>query len=254
MGKRNGLPSTLDGLGLAKVVAVALFGVVTFAFAGYALTQYRAAPAASSEYTPSPIDLLTPTPTADALPEALFIGDSYTHGTGASDPANRWTSIVAQAKSWAEDNEGLGGTGFVATAGVNGCGRSYCGTYGEVINSLINADPSVVFIAGGQNDFRAYAADPDTVTTAIQATYENARSRFPDAQIISVGPTIIGDVSSAVEGLDAAVRTAAETVGAQYVNMIDPDVLDKSMDVGDGGHVNDTGHRAIAERVLSTIG
>ncbi|GAA2577193.1 SGNH/GDSL hydrolase family protein [Microbacterium binotii] len=184
----------------------------------------------------------------------LFIGDSYTHGTGASNKDNRWSTIVAQAKGWTEDNEALGGTGFVTTSGVNGCGRDYCATYGEVIDSLTDATPSIVVIAGGQNDFRAYSADPDTVSNAIRSTYEKARARFPDARMISVGPTIIGDVSATVQGFDSVVREAAASVGAEYVNMIDPDVLDRSMDAGDGGHVNDTGHRAIADRVLSTIG
>ena len=39
---------------------------------------------------------------------AVFIGDSYTRGTGASSPALRWTSLVAAARGWQEQNLGLG--------------------------------------------------------------------------------------------------------------------------------------------------
>lgn len=183
---------------------------------------------------------------------ALFIGDSYTHGTGASDKSLRWSTLVAGTAGWFEVNEALGGTGFVTTSSVNGCGRDYCGTYSEVIESL-SVDPAVVVIAGGQNDFRAFAADPAGVSAAIQSTYNLARERFPEARIISVGPSIIGQVSETVVAFDAAVQAAASSVGAEYVTLISPDALDGSMDAGDGGHVNDTGHRAIADRVVTIL-
>ena len=37
------------------------------------------------------------------------------------------------------------------------------------------------------------------------------------------------------------------------VALIDPDIVDPSMDIGDGGHVDDTGHRAIADAVLAKL-
>lgn len=187
----------------------------------------------------------------DATARAIFVGDSYSHGTGASDRSLRWTSLVSTERGWEERNEALGGTGYLTTSGRNGCGREYCPNYLEVIQQMNATAPEVLFIAGGQNDFRAWTENPQAVTDAIWATYREARTRFPETRIVAVGPSIIGDVSQNVIDLDAQVRAAAEEIGAEYVSLIDPDVLDRGMDVGDGGHVNDAGHGAIAAAVLA---
>ena len=42
-------------------------------------------------------------PPSNGGPTAVFIGDSYVSGSGASDLARRWTSIVATEKLWTEE-------------------------------------------------------------------------------------------------------------------------------------------------------
>jgi lysophospholipase L1-like esterase len=49
------------------------------------------------------------------------------------------------------------------------------------------------------------------------------------------------------------VQAAAHRVGAEYVSLIDPRVIEERMVDLDGVHVNDEGHRAIADRVLAGI-
>lgn len=197
----------------------------------------------------------TPPPTEAPLPVAMFIGDSYTHGTGATSEANRWSSLVSDAEGWQEMNIALGGTGYLTTAGVNGCGKDYCENYLEVVQNLDpdTSQPNVIFVSGGQNDFSAWAADPEAVTAAINQTFAELRAKYPDTRIVANGPSIIGDVNDNVRAFDAAVQEAAAAVGAEYISMIDPDVIDRSMDAGDGGHVNDSGHTAIAERVIQNL-
>lgn len=250
MGKRNSARSSHDRFAVTKIVGVALLGVFSLSLAGYALVQGETTSTPSAAYTSAP--LLTP---AADLPEAVFIGDSYTHGAGASTPSARWTTIVAEAEGWEELNVALGGTGYLSTAGVSGCGKNYCPAYPERIGGLRIESPAVVVIAGGQNDFDDWGQDSAAVTSAITQTYTDARSRFPDARLIAVGPSILGDVIDSARQLDDAVRAASASVGAEYVSLLDPDALDAAtMDVGDGGHVNDLGHRAIADRVLSALG
>ena len=92
------------------------------------------------------------------------------------------------------------------------------------------------------------------VRDAIASSYAQARQEFPAARIIAVGPSFLGGTARWQSDMDAAVREAAASVEAEYVSLLDPPVLgDRALELGDGGHVNDLGHRAIADRVLSVL-
>lgn len=187
---------------------------------------------------------------AASMPVAAFVGDSYTAGVGATDDRARWTTVLSGDAGWAEVNLGRGGTGYVTSSGQAGCGREYCPTYLEMLPEVVEADPDIIVVSGGQNDFGAWAADAPAVTASIQGTYQAMRDAMPDARIIAVGPSTTGAVSQTVKDFDAAVQAAAVQVGADYVGLIDPDAIDAAMVAPDGGHVNDAGHAAIAARVL----
>ena len=184
---------------------------------------------------------------------AVFLGDSYTQGWGASEPDRRWSALVAHDAGWVEVNQGQGGTGFVATSGLGGCGLVYCPTYLERVPDVIAVHPDVVVIAGGQNDLTALAADPDAVRAAVDATYDQVRDGLPQARIVAVGPSTAQPGNALIVELDGWVRAAAARVGAEYLSLIDPPVIDQESVAPDGVHVTDAGHRAIAERVLAGI-
>ncbi len=189
-----------------------------------------------------------------ATPRAVFIGDSYTHGTGATSPVYRWSTLVAQERGWAEINLANGGTGYLTTAGLNGCGRASCPAYPDVVAQAVADRPDIVVVAGGQNDFTAYAAQPDQVVAAIDRTYRALRDRLPDAEIVAVGPSTAGGVNATVRSMDEVVRAAAASVDARYISLIDPEpVIRPEMVVADRAHVNDAGHAAIAERVIAGL-
>jgi hypothetical protein len=118
---------------------------------------------------------------------AVFLGDSYTQGWGASDPGTRWSALVAHDAGWVEVNQGQGGTGFVTTSGLGGCGLAYCPTYPERVADIVDTAPDIVVIAGGQNDLTALAADPAAVRDAVDDTYDRMRRGLPDARLIAVG-------------------------------------------------------------------
>jgi hypothetical protein len=46
-------------------------------------------------------------------PVVAFYGDSYTKGTGASDEAARWSTIVCEQRGWTEFNPSANGLGFI---------------------------------------------------------------------------------------------------------------------------------------------
>jgi lysophospholipase L1-like esterase len=183
---------------------------------------------------------------------AVFLGDSYTEGWGATEPSNRWSALVADRAGWVEINQGQGGTGFVTTA-FGACGLDECPTYPDRVSDVVAAQPDIVVIAGGQNDLPVLSADPDEVRAAVVETYEGIRKGLPQARIIAVGPSTAQPGNALIEELDGWVRAAAASVGADYVSLIDPVTIEPEMVVPDGVHVNDQGHRAIADRVLSGI-
>jgi lysophospholipase L1-like esterase len=193
----------------------------------------------------------TPEPSIDTT-RAVFIGDSYTQGTGASDKATtRWTSLVSINEGWQEINLGRGGTGYVTTSGVNGCGKEYCPSYPEMVAEAVASQPDLVVVAGGQNDQSAMSENPNAVIAAINATYSSLRAALPGTRIIAVGPSTPEEVTSSIVALDEAVRAAAEANGAEYISLLEPAVLTLEMIAPDGSHANDAGHAAIAARIES---
>ncbi|GAA5193129.1 hypothetical protein GCM10023346_17010 [Arthrobacter gyeryongensis] len=106
-----------------------------------------------------------------------FIGDSYTPGTGAGNPANRWTTKLSVDMSWSEVNLGKGGTGyFNAGSSVN---------YRGVIPDAVSSKPAIVLVAGGGNDlgFGVQRFGP-----SVDAFYAALRKALPDAKIVAVSP------------------------------------------------------------------
>ncbi len=188
-----------------------------------------------------------------AHPTTVFIGDSYTAGVGASSPAHRWTTLVSKAEGWKEVDLGRGGTGYVTAAGLAACGQTYCPDYQGMVGDAVTADPDIVVVAGGQNDFTAWGQDPAKVRAGIASLYKDLRRELPTAVIYAVGPSTTGGIGGPVVGMDAAVRAAAKAQDAHYVSLISPDVVRQSMVTADGGHVDDAGHTAIADRVLAVV-
>jgi lysophospholipase L1-like esterase len=233
-----------------RVILWLLAGVVLAVAVGGAV----AAVALGSAERSDP-DSAAPAPSAGSGDTtAVFLGDSYTKGWGASKQSLRWSTLVAAGAGWVEVNQGQGGTGFVTEAGVGGCGLEYCPPYVERVAGVIAEHPDVVVIAGGQNDLSAFAADPDAVRAAITETYQRIREGLPEARIIAVGPSLPQPDDPRIEKIDEWVRAVAKTVDADYVSLIDPTLIDPDMITSDHVHVNDDGHRAIANRVLDRMG
>jgi lysophospholipase L1-like esterase len=200
--------------------------------------------------TPKVAATATATETAAAKedkepPVAVFLGDSYTEGIGASVPERRWSTLVAGELGWEEANRGVSGTGYHTSAGD----AEYQGRVGQVLED----EPQIVVVSGGQNDFGTYAVDPGGTVQAIAGLYEALREELPQAEIVAVGPSTPASVDQTVLAIDAAVRDAAAEADATYVSLLEPDVLTPDMVVADQTHVDDRGHRAIADRVIAAL-
>jgi len=179
-------------------------------------------------------------PDPDA-PLVAFYGDSYTLGTGASDPANRWSTVICAERGWTEFNPSVNGLGFVNNRG-----------FGADLPELVVAqDPDIVFVTMGLNDNFSYARGPERIRSAIDADLAFLAEQLPDARFIVVEPLCYTDERpDSVEIIIGWVREAAERIGADWVpgasRWIEghPEWM-----AADGLHPNDDGYAEMARRM-----
>jgi lysophospholipase L1-like esterase len=246
MGNSKSQHSTTTRL---KYACLALFALAVVLLVYLAITRVAATgPAAGATPGPAPTFGIDNTATV-----AAFIGDSYAQGVGASSDADRWTSLVSSSEGWRQENFGRGGTGYLATSGPEGCGLDFCPSFDGMIPEAVEAQPDVLVISGGQNDFNTFVTARSSVEDAITKTMSDARSALPDTRIIVVGPSSPNGVDADFTAFADTVRQSAAAIGAEYVDLASPDVIDPANVLPDGGHVNDAGHAAIADRVTAGI-
>jgi acyl-CoA thioesterase I len=184
-----------------------------------------------------------------AHPRVVFLGDSYTGGSGASTAARRWSSLVAAAQGWTEINQGVGGTGY-GTRRDRPPGEPYPDRLAEVAD----AHPAIVVVSGGINDLRSPAA---TVARGVNQTYSMLRSMLPAVAIIAVAP-FSNDLAptTALRTIASEVRQAAASVGAVF---LDPGyVLEGHAELvhqsgQNAGHPNDAGYARMAVAIDSAL-
>ena len=195
-------------------------------------------------------------PAGDTRPVAAFIGDSDTRGAGATSTPLRWTSLVAKAEGWRELNFGRSSTGYDTSSSGKVCGQQICPPYADLVDQVAAIDPDVLVIGGGQSDWRAWRNDPDGTADVIDSLLTTVKQRMPKAEIVVVGPVQPPGArqEATVEDIDAHIRRAARARGFTFVDLLEPNVLSKGADVAaDRFDPDDSGHRAIADRVVEAL-
>ena len=177
----------------------------------------------------------------DGRTRVAFYGDSYTLGTGASAPEQRWSTIVSSARDWAEFNPSVNGLGFVRN-------RS---TGYDLPDQVIADKPDIVFITLGLNDNFAFDYAADEIKAAITEDFTKLKTALPDARFIVVEPFWYTDQRpDSVEIIIGWVKDAAAAIGADYIpgasHWIEghPEWM-----AADGLHPNDDGYAEMAKRM-----
>jgi len=178
-------------------------------------------------------------------PLVAFYGDSYTLGTGASDPANRWSTVVSEERGWREFNPSVNGLGFVNHRDRFGDGS------GDLPSLIIAEQPDIVFVTMGLNDAFSFDDAADRIHGQITTDLQRLRDALPEARFIVVEPfwytderpqsieTIIGWVADAAQEIDA------DTIpGASHWIEGHPEWM-----AADGLHPNDEGYAEMARRM-----
>ncbi|WP_247828491.1 SGNH/GDSL hydrolase family protein [Arthrobacter antioxidans] len=232
-------------------LAVALVPGVLFVQQQEKMAQ---AAAEAASYTPRPVARSTSTATPPAVQVVAFVGDSYSAGAGASSSVNSWTSLLSQELEWEEVNLARGGTGYsvAATDGQGACGLDYCPSYLEMIESVVQAKPAGVLVAGGRNDLRVESSEE--MHDAVRSFYLRLRAALPDATIWAVNPLWDdGAPPPAIEELSVVVRESVESVGGVYVDVGQPLRGAPELVASDSVHPSDRGHAAISTAVAAEL-
>jgi lysophospholipase L1-like esterase len=184
-------------------------------------------------------------------PLVAFYGDSYTLGTGASDPSERWSTVVSAERGWREYNPSVNGLGFVNNR------TSFEG--GDLPGLVIAADPDLVVVTMGLNDSFSYDRRADEIHEQIGDDLERIAGALPDARLVVVEPFWYTDERpESVDVIAGWVHEAALEVGADWVPGASrwleghPEWM-----AADGLHPNDEGYAEMARRMdaeLTTLG
>lgn len=151
------------------------------------------------------------------LPICLCIGDSYANSSGTVTPdgtdATKWPTQLRNI---------IGGEYQVKNYSVTGAGFNVSGnTFTDQINNAYNASAidndnvAIIIIGGGRNDI---GTTPQMKSYA-DATFSNARTKFPKARIVSV-PMLWHNVGMDMYGRQKAAGVA-EAAAADGVENVD---------------------------------
>lgn len=188
-------------------------------------------------------------------PIAVFVGDSYVAGAGATSKNANWVSLVAKEMGWKAENLGRGGTGF--TTAVEGkrapsaCGADRCPSFAEMAEEGALLVPEIVVVSGGRNNAglseQLARRDIDDLLDAVSAD-------FPNAQIYVTN--VLWDASDAPASIDRMSRALAlgsERIDATFLDIGQPLFDSPDLIDDDDVHPNDSGYAAIADEVLDEL-
>ncbi|OAZ44198.1 hypothetical protein A9Z40_12425 [Microbacterium arborescens] len=185
-------------------------------------------------------------------PIVVFLGDSYTAGTGASDTSLGWASLVGEAEGWRVRNLARGGTGYGARVTGEGapaaCGRDECPTFGEMAREGAALVPDIVVVSGGRNDVGGSPVDAE-----VAAFFDTVAAVYPESRVYVTDVLWHDDAPEGVQQLSELVHADAQRVGATWLDIGQPLAGGDGLLAPDGVHPSDAGHEAIARAVIAAL-
>lgn len=239
------LPLLGAALAVAAVCAVAVLrpGGAPEPVAPVAVAEGDAGAPAS--VPPAPLSI-------DDAARVLVFGDSWVYGSAATVPTLGFAYLLADELGVETVVDGVRGSGYLK-AGLDGP------AYGERIAALDPAlDPDVIIVEGSINDRKLY---PDGYRDAVTAAWDELAARYPDAEIVILGPSPqVLPVESATRRIDAELSELAGARGWWYISPIAEDWITTAnypdvIDTGPIGrdHPSTDGHAYLADRVATAI-
>jgi lysophospholipase L1-like esterase len=217
-------------------MAVVAAAVVSFALTGRAATAPVSEKVASSYSTAAPT-LTTP----PALPNVAFLGDSYIAGS-SMDAGIQFADLITAQKDWNQIMLGEGGSGYV-TPGNKGT------TFGQRVQTVIDAKPAMVIVSGGFND-----KDLAALPAAVVDTLSRLRAGLPGVPIVVLSNFVPGGTPTAaqVQKRDI-IKAAASEVGVTFIDVTDVLTPGANFVGTDKVHPTPQGHQHIADVLMPLL-
>lgn len=205
---------------------------------------------------------LAPAATAPSLPKlivdpgtkTLFFGDSWTAGRAANPQTEGFAYKTGQALNlnFTVDANGSG-------TGYQNVGPTNAGTYNTRLSAYpVDPELRLLVLQGGLNDPGAGNSLAGFVD-AVNATLATAKAKFPNAQIVLMGP--ISPTLPAgpdIMTVTASLRGIAEANGLRFVSGVQekwltPENLDQMIDASKARHPSTAGHAHLAQRLTEDL-
>ncbi len=179
---------------------------------------------------------------ARTTPRVAFLGDSFTHGGGASSEPHRWSSRVAAAQGWTELNFAVGGSSFAFPGTSGGPGAA---SFTGHVPQVAGAAPDLVIVATAGN----HASRTDQ--HHVDGTFRALREALPHTPVVALAPFHRRGADQAVmDRLDGQVRRAVADTGGCVLDYGSPLATVGEDHFDDAIHPNDTGYAVLAGAVL----
>lgn len=194
---------------------------------------------------------ISASPSSTALPDdaplIAFYGDSYTLGTGATDPSQRWSTRIADSRGWREFNPSVNGLGFINNRTLFGDG--------DLPSMIIEQQPDLIMVTMGLNDNFSYSFAADAIEAQITTDLQRLREGVPDARMIVVEPFwYTARQPESLEIISGWVRDAAAEIGADYIEGASQWIAGREGEMAaDGLHPNDDGYSLMTERMDAAL-
>lgn len=178
-----------------------------------------------------------PAPAEQQAPVMMFVGDSFTVGSGPVPPWQTYASQTARLLGWQPIIAGAGGTGF---CNEGRAGRTFQRSF--EVELAWRPAPDLLVISGGHNDRRW---SPERVRGAAASLLSEVRAHWPETRTVVVGPIWMGEPPKKAYGVRDAVAEAAR---AGKVSFLDPmrRSWPKEAVLPDGVHPTLAGHEGLA--------
>ncbi|MFI6922059.1 SGNH/GDSL hydrolase family protein [Nonomuraea spiralis] len=180
-------------------------------------------------------------PARTAAPVMMFVGDSFTVGSGPVPPWRTYASESARLLGWQPVIAGAGGTGYLNKGKV---GRTFRRSFEEEL--AWRPPPDVLVISGGHNDQRWSTTQVGRAAAELLA---EIRHRWPVTRVFVIGPIWLEDTPSKAYRVRDALAEAAEAAGVPFLDpMRKRWVTDRPSEtvLPDGVHPTLAGHERIA--------
>jgi acyl-CoA thioesterase-1 len=182
---------------------------------------------------------------------ALWFGDSFVEGAGASKPSKGFGYRVSQHFGLFHKNLSEGASGYVGNreVAVKRCGQEDCLSLIKILEKPKMLKADVIFVQAGLND---YALSPEN-SYVIEEFYKKLRTIYPSSIVISLSATKPVQEDDLQKRIKYLAKRSVTQIGGYFIDLGEPFVGHPEWLSADDFHPNDAGYEMLANAVIEKI-